>query len=193
MGHDKHPTRHAGSLGPGTPPSRDRGRYAVSFICLQALEACHAYEMTAPTLQFSIQDVSRRSGLPEPTLRYYEQVGLVGPIDRDENTGYRRYGPDDLHAFEALACLRAVGMGIEDMRTYQANLLRREESAAEQRDLLLRHEERIQSEMVAQQARLNYLREKAAVWDARDRGDGDAAAQAMSRATEAAGRLRIPR
>jgi DNA-binding transcriptional MerR regulator len=35
----------------------------------------------------SIQDVSRRSGLSEPTLRYYEQVGLVGPIDRDENSG----------------------------------------------------------------------------------------------------------
>ena len=29
----------------------------------------------------TIQDVSRRSGLSEPTLRYYEQVG---PVDRDE-------------------------------------------------------------------------------------------------------------
>ena len=78
--------------------------------------------MTTTAMQFSIQDVSRRSGLPEPTLRYYEQVGLIGPIDRDENTGYRRYGIEDLNTLEALACLRAVGMGIEDMRTYQANL-----------------------------------------------------------------------
>ena len=31
--------------------------------------------MTALT----IQDVSRRSGLSEPTLRYYEEVGLIGP------------------------------------------------------------------------------------------------------------------
>ena len=35
--------------------------------------------MTALT----IQEVSRRSGLSEPTLRYYEEVGLVGPIDPD--------------------------------------------------------------------------------------------------------------
>jgi DNA-binding transcriptional MerR regulator len=28
---------------------------------------------------FTIQDVSRRSGLSGPTLRYYEEVGLVGP------------------------------------------------------------------------------------------------------------------
>jgi len=27
---------------------------------------------------FTIQDVSRRSGLSEPTLRCYEQVGLIG-------------------------------------------------------------------------------------------------------------------
>jgi hypothetical protein len=31
---------------------------------------------------FTIQDVSRRSGLSEPTLRYYEEVGLIGPVGR---------------------------------------------------------------------------------------------------------------
>jgi MerR family transcriptional regulator, copper efflux regulator len=39
---------------------------------------------------FTIQDVSRRSGLSEPTLRYYEEVGLIGPIDRDASSGHRR-------------------------------------------------------------------------------------------------------
>jgi DNA-binding transcriptional MerR regulator len=131
---------------------------------------------------FTIQDVSRRSGLSEPTLRYYEQVGLVGPIDRDENSGHRRYCPEDLHTLEALACLRATGVGIEDMRTYQANLARRQETAGEQRDLLLRHAERIEAEIVAQQARLGYLRAKAALWDARDRGDAAAEAEATQRA-----------
>jgi len=42
--------------------------------------------MTALT----IQDVSRRSGLSEPTLRYYEEVGLIGPIARDARSGHRR-------------------------------------------------------------------------------------------------------
>jgi hypothetical protein len=39
--------------------------------------------MTALT----IQDVSRRSGLSEPTLRYYETVRPIGPIARDESSG----------------------------------------------------------------------------------------------------------
>ena len=73
---------------------------------------------------FTIQDVFRRSGLSEPTLRYYEEVGLIGPIDRDGSSGHRRYSSEDVDALQMLACLRAMGMGIEDMRTYQANRAR---------------------------------------------------------------------
>jgi MerR family transcriptional regulator, copper efflux regulator len=147
--------------------------------------------MTAPTIQtaFSIHEVSQRSGLSEPTLRYYEQVGLIGPIERDEQSGHRRYGQTDLQTLEALACLRATGMGIEDMRTYQANLARRHETAAQQRDLLLRHAERIEAEIIAQHARLHYLREKAALWDARDRGDAGAEAIATQRFIDAGRQL----
>ena len=140
---------------------------------------------------FTIQDVSRRSGLSEPTLRYYEQGGLVGPVDRDEHSGHRRYGDEDLNTVEVLACLRAVGVGSEDMRTYQANRARGRAAAAEQRDLLLRHAERIEAEIAAQQARLGYLRAKAAVWDARDRGDAAAEAKAWPEVRAAAGCLGV--
>jgi MerR family copper efflux transcriptional regulator len=132
--------------------------------------------MTAMT----IQEVSRRSGLSEPTLRYYEEVGLVGPVGRDDRSGHRRYGDADLDAAQALACLRALGMGIEDMRTYQANRSRGGRAvAAGQRDLLRRHAERIEAEIAALRTRLDYLREKSSLWDARAHGDtaGEAAAQ----------------
>src|ERR1700678_1418055 len=99
--------------------------------------------MTALT----IQDVSRRSGLSEPTLRYYEEIGLIGPIGRDPSSRHRRYREEDLDTLQVLACLRAMGVGIEDMRTYQANRVRGREAAAEQRDLLLRHTERIEAEI----------------------------------------------
>src|ERR1700745_3600082 len=120
----------------------------------------------------TIQDVSRRSGLSEPTLRYYEEVGLVGPVDRDERGGHRRYRDEDLDVLQALACLRALGMGIEDMRTYQANRSRRGRVvAAEQRDLLRRHAQRMEAKTAALYSRLDYLREKSALWDARATGD----------------------
>ena len=145
--------------------------------------------MTALT----IQEVSRRSGLSEPTLRYYEEVGLVGPVDRDARSGHRRYGDEDLDVLQALACLRALGMGIEDMRTYQANrgraAGRARPVAAEQRDLLLRHAERIEAEIAALHTRLDYLREKSALWDARARGDTAAEAAAQQRVHAALSRM----
>ncbi|WP_033338343.1 MerR family transcriptional regulator [Catenuloplanes japonicus] len=129
---------------------------------------------------FTIQTAARRSGMSEPTLRYYEEVGLIGPIDRDARSGHRRYRIEDLDALDVLSCLRAVGVGIEDMRTYQANRARGG-AAAEQRDLLLRHAAHIEDEIAAQYARLAYLREKAALWDARDRGDTVAEAEISRR------------
>jgi DNA-binding transcriptional MerR regulator len=132
----------------------------------------------------TIQEVSRRSGLSEPTLRYYEDIRLIGPVDRDERSGHRRYRDEDLDTLQALACLRAMGVSIEDMRTYQANRARGHEAAGEQRDLLLRHAERIEAQIATLRTHLDYLQAKAALWDARDRGDATAEAQANLRVQE---------
>lgn len=133
---------------------------------------------------FTIQQAARRSGLSEPTLRYYEDVGLIGPIARDASSGHRRYRESDLDDLQVLACLRAMGVGIEDMRTYQANRTRGNDAAAQQRDILLRHAERVEVEMATLRVHLDYLRRKAELWDARDRGDATAEAEAQSRVHE---------
>jgi MerR family copper efflux transcriptional regulator len=130
--------------------------------------------MTALT----IQDAARRSGLSEPTLRYYEEVGLIGPIARDPRSGHRRYREEEVDALQALACLRAMGVGVEEMRTYQANRALGHAKAGEQRELLLRHAERVETEIETRRVHLDYLRAKAMLWDARDRADAGAEAEA---------------
>lgn len=132
----------------------------------------------------TIQQAARRSGLSVPTLRYYEDVGLIGPIARDASSGHRRYRERDLDDLQVLACLRAMGVGIEDMRAYQANRARGNAAAAEQRDILLRHAERVEIERAALRVHLDYLRRKADLWDARDRGDATAEAEAQARVHE---------
>ncbi|WP_072803394.1 MerR family transcriptional regulator [Rhodococcoides yunnanense] len=130
----------------------------------------------------TISDVSRQSGLSEPTLRYYEEVGLIGPIDRDASSGHRRYTDRDLDDAYILGCLRGMGVGIEDMRTYRANRALGNAAAGDQRDLLLRHATRVEQEIDTLRVHLDYLQFKAALWDARERGDA---------ADEAAASLRI--
>ena len=141
--------------------------------------------MTALT----IQDAARRTGLSEPTLRYYEEVGLIGPIARDPSSRHRRYREEQVDALQALACLRAMGVGIEEMRTYQANRELGHAKAGDQRDLLLRHAERVEAEIETLRIHLDYLRAKAALWDARDRADTGAEAKASVKVQEILPRL----
>lgn len=66
----------------------------------------------------NIGDVSRRSGLPAKTIRYYEDIGLVEPA-RSAN-GYRSFRESDLHKLAFLGRARALGFSIEDCRSLLA-------------------------------------------------------------------------
>jgi DNA-binding transcriptional MerR regulator len=65
----------------------------------------------------TIQQVAQATGLSEHTLRYYERIGLIHPINRAENK-HRRYCDDDIGWIDFLNKLRATGMTIQQMQQY---------------------------------------------------------------------------
>jgi len=67
--------------------------------------------------QLTIRDVAEATGLSMHTLRYYERVGLIHPIDREANS-HRRYSEDDVGWIDFLMKLRATGMSIQQMQRY---------------------------------------------------------------------------
>ena len=67
--------------------------------------------------KLTIQEVARMTGLSAHTLRYYERIGLIHPIDRQQNTR-RCYTADDVGWIDFLLKLRATGMSIKDMQRY---------------------------------------------------------------------------
>src|SRR6187401_2514588 len=67
--------------------------------------------------RLTIQEVSETTGLSAHTLRYYERIGLIHPIEREENTR-RLYTEDDVGWIDFLLKLRATGMSIKDMQRY---------------------------------------------------------------------------
>ncbi|GCE29002.1 hypothetical protein KDA_44860 [Dictyobacter alpinus] len=112
-----------------------------------------------------------------PTLRYYEEIGLVPDVGRDPSSGHRRYRADTLQIIESLANLRAVGMSIEEMRTYLTLREQGDETAVEKRDLFQAHAEEVEKQMARLRIHQRYLSLKVAYWDARARGDLDDAAR----------------
>jgi DNA-binding transcriptional MerR regulator len=138
---------------------------------------------------FSIQETSRRTGLSEPTLRYYEQVGIIAPVPRDRESGHRRFPTATVSTLQSLACLRAAGMPIDDMRRFIALLDEGDTAAGEQRDLFTQQAHRLAAEIARMQVQLGYLRAKAELWDARDRDDSEAERRAAAEVVAIADQL----
>jgi DNA-binding transcriptional MerR regulator len=67
--------------------------------------------------RLTIQEVSKATGLSAHTLRYYERIGLIHQIEREENTR-RLYTEDDVGWIDFLLKLRATGMSIKQMQRY---------------------------------------------------------------------------
>lgn len=120
---------------------------------------------TAITVSLSIAEAAQASGLSAYTLRYYEQIGLIAPIDR--RSGARRYSDADMRWLEFLVRLRATGMSMRDMQRY-AQLLRQGNAAAslaERQALLEEHAARLEAGMRAQRETLQYIRKKIRLYE----------------------------
>mgnify|MGYP001064055037 CR=1 FL=1 len=111
----------------------------------------------------NIGDVSRRSGLPAKTIRYYEDIGLVTPL-RGGN-GYRAFRESDLHKLAFLGRARSLGFTINDCRTLLELYEDRGRASADVKRLALDHLDRIDrklGELAAMRATLAQLAEACA-------------------------------
>lgn len=126
---------------------------------------------TTTATHFTLQEVVLRSGLSEHTLRYYERIGLLDRVKRDDSSGHRRYTAEDVQNIETLACLRTTGMSIEDMRKYFA-LLKDGKAAADQQLALFEAQRKaLEQELAKKHEHLRYLEHKVAFWKAVQSGD----------------------
>ncbi|GAA2888448.1 DNA-binding transcriptional MerR regulator [Aminobacter niigataensis] len=64
---------------------------------------------------FSIGDLSRRTGVKVPTIRYYEQMGLLEAAERSEGN-QRRFGKRELERLAFIRHARDLGLTIESIR-----------------------------------------------------------------------------
>ena len=96
--------------------------------------------------RLSIQEVTEATGLSAHTLRYYERVGLIHPIEREENTR-RRYSPDDVGWIDFLLKLRATGMSIKEMQCYAELQRQGEETLPERLEMLKSLRDQVEAHM----------------------------------------------
>ena len=109
--------------------------------------------------ELTIQEVAQVTGLSEYTLRYYERIGLLDPVDR-ANSGHRRYRAADLVWLQFLVYLRAMGMSIRQMQEC-AELKRGGDATRRERLAFLEeHRVRVQEQMRKMVEYLAYIDKK---------------------------------
>jgi DNA-binding transcriptional MerR regulator len=115
------------------------------------------------TKNLTIQQVAEATGLSVHTLRYYERIGLIHPIDRAGNT-HRRYSTDDIGWIDFLMKLRATGMSIQDMQVYAQLQRQGDDTLPERLEMLktLRHQ--VESHIDELNRHLELIRSKIAYY-----------------------------
>lgn len=106
----------------------------------------------------TIKEVSEKYGISTDTLRYYERVGMLPPVNRTSG-GIRDYADSDLSWIELILCLRNAGLPIEAIIEYvklfqegDGTIEARLQLLNEQRKTLLSQKEQIETAL----SRLNY-------------------------------------
>jgi DNA-binding transcriptional MerR regulator len=109
--------------------------------------------------KLTIQEAAEATGLSAHTLRYYERIGLIHPINREENTR-RCYTVDDVGWIDFLLKLRATGMSIRDMQRYAELQRMGDETLPERLEMLKRLRDHVESHIEEMNQHLNLIHHK---------------------------------
>jgi MerR family transcriptional regulator, aldehyde-responsive regulator len=111
-----------------------------------------------------IAEVSEQHGLSMDTLRYYERIGLIPPVTRNEN-GIRNYSELDLQRVEFIKCMRKAGLPVEVLIDYIGLVQQGDRTIEARREILKEQRALLATRMKEMQKTLDILDHKIEVYD----------------------------
>ena len=128
--------------------------------------------MVLEGIMYSIQDVSKKTGLTAHTLRYYEKEGLISGVERSQG-GFRQYTDEDLERLGLICCLKNTGMSIQEIARFVQLTHEGDHTLQERVELLRAHREQVLKRMSEMQKhldkvtwKLNFFSEKLRAYEA---------------------------
>lgn len=111
-----------------------------------------------------IAEVSEQYGLSADTLRYYERVGLIPPVNRSES-GIRDYNELDLRRVDFIKCMRSAGLPIEVLIEYVGLVQKGDKTIEARKDILKEQRALLAARMQEIQKTLDILDHKIEVYE----------------------------
>lgn len=113
----------------------------------------------------TIAEVSKKYGISQDTLRYYERVGLIPPVHRLAN-GKRDYTEADCAWVETAKCMRSAGLPVEAMIKYVLLAQEGDSTIVDRRRLLMNQREQLYAQREAIEKTIDHLNYKISRYDA---------------------------
>ena len=107
----------------------------------------------------TIAEVSMQYDLSADTLRYYERVGLIPPVNRTAS-GIRNYTESDCKWVEFAKCMRAAGLPVEALAKYVSLFQKGDITIDERKQILIEQRDQLQVKMDELQTTLERLDKK---------------------------------
>lgn len=111
-----------------------------------------------------IAEVSEKYGISTDTLRYYERVGLIPAVNRNES-GIRDYNETDLKRVEFIKCMRSAGLPIEALIEYMDLVLQGDRTIEARKDILKEQREILLTRLSEMQKTLEILNYKISIYE----------------------------
>jgi DNA-binding transcriptional MerR regulator len=111
-----------------------------------------------------IAEVSEQYNISSDTLRYYERVGLIPPVNRNES-GIRDYNELDLRRVDFIKCMRSAGLPIEVLIEYVALVQQGDKTIEARKEILVEQREQLIARMNEMQKTLDILDHKIEVYE----------------------------
>ncbi len=106
-----------------------------------------------------INEVSKLYDISADTLRYYERIGLVPPVTRNES-GIRDYSENDCNWVQFAKCMRAAGISVESLIEYVALFGQGDATRAARKEILIEERAKLLERMQQMQVTLDKLNNK---------------------------------
>ena len=104
----------------------------------------------------TISEVSRKYGLSQDTLRYYEKAGMIPPVHRTSG-GLRDYTDEDCSWVELAKCMRSAGMQVEAIAEYVRLALQGDKTLADRCQLLKEQRTQLAEQLQSVEAAMERL------------------------------------
>jgi len=111
-----------------------------------------------------IAAVSEQYGISADTLRYYERVGLIPPVHRNEG-GIRDYNELDLRRVDFIKCMRSAGLPVEVLIEYIGLVQQGDKTMEARKEILIEQRDLLAARMADMQKTLDLLNHKVEVYE----------------------------